>query len=67
MLRDAVKNYQLITVLLAKMGFTAAQVAQMSAIEAQSWLAVYLESQGIKPAKQDGNTTHYIIQRKKRA
>ncbi|KGQ36500.1 hypothetical protein [Gallibacterium genomosp. 1] len=66
MLRDAVKNYQLITVLLAKMGFTAAQVAQMSVIEAQSWLAVYLESQGIKPVTQ-GNTTHYIIQRKKRA
>ncbi|MEH8031461.1 hypothetical protein [Gallibacterium anatis] len=53
--------------LLAKIGFTAAQVAQMSAVEAQSWLAVYLESQGIKPATQDGKTTHYIIQRKKRA
>ncbi|MFU2131934.1 hypothetical protein ACLRAC_05790 [Gallibacterium anatis] len=49
------------------MGFTATQVAQMSAIEAQSWLSVYLESQGIKPAAQDGKTTHYIIQRKKRA
>lgn len=41
-------NYQQATMLLAKCGLSATQVWQMSHLEVQCWIEVYLQQLGIK-------------------
>ena len=62
---EAEKNYRSAVILLAKFGFSAAEVRAMSHTEVSAWIGSWQKSQGINTQAEDGDTVHYNLMRRK--